>query len=163
MTYYNKSEKKCKYIICLDLSQCYYLHLGRLAWAVCLRLLVGPFKGFQRLEQQKSVENLLEICRFVKWISSFKKCSLAKLIKTLVFSLGLLAASLLLWGCSTFSSSQYSAPYTQIQPSLLLPLQKVKSKSILSGDSLSSQVEQKSPQALLRDTSLWSQSPPLGR
>ena len=157
--HFEKISKRCKYIICLDLSRCYYRHLGRLAWAVCLKLLVESFKVFQTLKLQKSVENSLEICKFVKWMSSFKKCLLVKPIKILVCLLGLLAASLLLWGCSTSSSSQSSAPYTQTQLSSPSPLQKTKKKSISYGDSLSSQVEQKSQPVLLRDTLLWSQSP----
>ena len=150
-------------MICLDLSRCYYRHWGRLAWAVCLRSLVVFFKAFQRLKLRKNAGSLLGICRSVKWTRIFRRCWSAKPIKILACSLGLLVVLLLLWGCSTFSSSQSSAPCIQTQPLSPLPLQKTKKQSIYSGDSSNSQVGQILQQVLLQDTSLWSQSPLWGR
>ena len=149
--------------LCLDLSRCYYRHLGRLGWAVCLRLLVVLFKAFQKLKPQKSVVNLSEICKLGALTSNFKKCSLARLIKTQVCLLGLLVVLLLLWGCSTLQSSRYSAPSTLTQPSLPSHHQKVKKPQVSSGDLSNFQVEQKSPLRSLRGTSLWSQSPLWGQ
>ena len=145
--------------LCLDLSRCYYPHWGRLAWAVCLKLLVESFKAFQKLKLRKNAENLLGICKSVAWTTIFKKCWSVKPIKILVCSLGLLVVLLLLWGCSTSQSSQYSAQSSQIQPSSPLPHQKVKSRQKYFGDSSYSQVDQKLHQQSQLDTSLWSQSP----
>ena len=133
--------------------------LGRLAWAVCLKLLEEFFKAFQKLKLRKNAENLLEICKFVVWITIFKSSSLAKPTKILVWSLGLLVALLLLWGCSTSQSSPSSALSSPTQPSSPSHHQKIKKQPKSSGDSLPSQVEQKSLLQSLRDTSLLSQSP----
>ena len=149
--------------LCLDLSRCYYRHLGRLGWAVCLRFLVALFKACQKLKPQKSVANSSETCRFVEWIKSFKNCSLVKLIRTQVCLLVLLVVLLLLWGCSTLRSSQYSAPSSLTQPSLPSHHQKIKKQPQSFGDSSPSQVEQTSPRPSLLDTSLLSQSPLWGQ
>ena len=146
-------------MVCLDLSRCYYRHWGRLAWAVCLKLLVEFFKAFQKLKLRKNAENLLGICKSVAWTTIFKKCWLVKPIRILVCSLGLLVVLLLLWGCSTSRSYPSSAQSTQIQPSLPLPHQKTKKISAFYGDSSTSLLEQKSLHQSQLDTSLWSQSP----
>ena len=145
--------------LCLDLSRCYYPHWGRLAWAVCLKLLVELFKVCQKLKLRKNAESLLEICKSVEWISNFKRCWSVKQIRILVCSLGLLVALLLLWGCSTSQSSRYSAPSSLTQPLLPSHHQKTKKQSQSSLDSSNSQVEQTSQRASLLDTSLLSQSP----
>ena len=146
-------------MVCLDLSRCYYPHWGRLAWAVCLKLLVEFFKAFQKLKLRENAENLLGICKSVEWIPTFKKCWLVKQIRILVCLLGLLVALLLLWGCSTSQSYPSSAQSTQIQPSSPLPHQKIKKISVFYGDSSTSLLEQKSLHQSQLDTSLWSQSP----
>ena len=145
--------------LCLDLSRCYYRHWGRLGWAVCLRFLVALFKACQSLKLRKNVVSLLETCKSVEWTSSFKKCSLVKLIKTQVCLLVLLVVLLLLWGCSTLQSSRYSAPSSleSLSSPSLPPKTKNPPKS--SGDSLLSRVEQILPPVLQRDTSLLWQSP----
>ena len=149
--------------LCLDLSRCYYPHWGRLAWAVCLRLLVELSKVFRRLKLRKNAESLLETCKSKAWTSNFKKCLSAKLTKILVCLLGLLVVSLLLWGCSTSQSSPSSAPSFPTPPSSLSPRQKAKRLPVSSGDLSPSQVEAKSPLQSLLDTSLLSQSPLWGR
>lgn len=149
--------------LCLDLSRCYYRHLGRLGWAVCLRFLVALFKAFQSLELRKNVVSLLETCKSVEWTSSFKKCSLVKLTKILACLLVLLVVLSLLWGCSTLQSSRYSAPSTLESLSSPSPPQKIKSQPKSSGDSLLSRVEQILPPVLRRDTSLLLQSPLWGQ
>lgn len=145
--------------LCLDLSRCYYPHWGRLAWAVCLKLLVELFKVCQKLKPRKNVVSLLEICKSVEWTWNFKKCWSVKPIRILVCLLGLLAVLSLLWGCSISQSSRYSAPSSLTQPSLPSHHQKTKKQSQFSGDLLNSQVEQTSPRASLLGTSLLSQSP----
>ena len=145
--------------LCLDLSRCYYPHWGRLAWAVCLKLLVEFFKAFQKLKLRKNAENLLEICKFVVWITIFKSSSLAKPTKILVCSLGLLVVLLLLWGCSTSRSYPSSAQSTPTPLSSPLHHQKAKKTSESYGDSSTSLLEQKSLHQSQLDTSLWSQSP----
>ena len=144
---------------CSDLSRCYYPHWGRLAWAVCLRSLVGLFKVCRKLKPPKNAGSLLGICKFVGWIWSSKKCWSVKLTKILVCLLVPLAVLLLSWGCSTSQSSQFSAHSTPTQPSLLSHPQKTKNPSQSHGDSSSSQAEQILQQPLQQDTSLWSQSP----
>ena len=146
-------------MVCLDLSRCYYRHWGRLAWAVCLKLLVESFKAFQKLKLRKNAENLLEICKSVAWIPIFKKCWSVKPIRILVCSLGLLVVLLLLWGCSTSRSYPSSAQSTQIPPSSPLLHQKVKKTSEFYGDSSTSPLERKSLHQSQLGTSLWSQSP----
>ena len=145
--------------LCLDLSRCYYPHWGRLAWAVCLKLLVELFKVFQKLKLRKNAESLLETCRSKAWTLNFRKLLSVKLIKILACLLGLLVALLLLWGCSTSQSSPSSAPSSQTPPSSHSHHQKVKKPFRSSGDSSNSQVEAKSPLQSLLDTSLLSQSP----
>lgn len=145
--------------LCLDLSRCYYPHWGRLAWAVCLKLLVELFKAFQKLKLRKNAGNLLETCKSKAWTSNFKKCLSAKPIKILACLLGLLVALLLLWGCSTSQSSPSSVPSSQTPPSSHSHHQKVKKPFHSSGGSSNSQVEAKSPLQSLLDTSLLSQSP----
>lgn len=149
--------------LCLDLSRCYYRHLGRLAWAVCLKLLVESFKVFQKLKLQKNAESLLEICRPVKWMTISKRCWSVKQIRILVCSLGLLVVLLLLWGCSTSQSSRSFAPSSQTPHLSHSPHQKVRKTSVSSGVLSNSQAEVKSPQRSLLDTSLLSQSPLWGQ
>lgn len=145
--------------VCLDLSRCYYRHLGRLAWAVCLRFLGAFFKAFQKLKPRKNVESLLGTCRSKAWTSNFKKCWSVKPLRILACSLGLLVVSLLLWGCSTSQSSPSSALSSQTPHSSLLPHQRAKRLPVSSGDLSPSQAEAKSPLQSLLDTSLLSQSP----
>ena len=145
--------------LCLDLSRCYYPHWGRLAWAVCLKLLVASFRVFQKLKLRKNAESLLEICKSVEWTTTFKKCWSAKRTKIAVCSLGLLVVLLLLWGCSTSQSSPSSALSSPTPPSSLSPRQKAKRLPVSSGDLSPSQAEAKSPLPSLLDTSLLSQSP----
>ena len=145
--------------LCLDLSRCYYPHWGRLAWAVCLRLLVASFRAFQKLKLRKNAESLLGICKSVEWTTNFKKCWSAKRIRIAVCSLGLLVALLLLWGCSISQSSPSSAHSSQTPPSSHSHHQKAKKPQASFGDLSNSQVEAKSPLQSLLDTSLLSQSP----
>ena len=145
--------------LCLDLSRCYYPHWGRLAWAVCLKLLVVSFKAFQRLKLRKNAESLLEICKSVEWTTIFKKCWSVKPIRILVCLLGLLVVLLLLWGCSTSQSYPSSAQSTQIRPSSLSLHPKVKKTSEFYGDSSTFPLERKSLHQSQLGTSLWSQSP----
>jgi len=145
--------------LCLDLSRCYYPHWGRLAWAVCLRLLVASFRAFQKLKLRKNAESLLGICKSVEWTTTFKKCWSVKQIRIAVCSLGLLVALLLLWGCSTSQSSPSSAHSSQTPPSSHSHHQKAKKPQASFGGSSPSQVEQTSPLRSLLDTSLLSQSP----
>lgn len=146
-------------MLCLDLSRCYYRHLGRLGWAVCLKSLVELFKAFQKLKLRKNAENLLEICKSVAWTSSFKRCWSVKPIRILVCLLGLLAVLSLLWGCSILPSSPFSAPSTPTPHSSPSHPLKTKKQSQSFGVSSSSQAEQRLPHQLQQDTSLWSQSP----
>ena len=145
--------------LCLDLSRCYYPHWGRLAWAVCLKLLEESFKAFRKLKLRKNAESLLEICKSVEWTTNFKKCWSVKPIRILGCSLGLLVVLLLLWGCSTSRSYPSSAQSTPTPPSSPSHHQKVKKQSHFSGDLSNSLLEQKSLQQLQQGTSLWSQSP----
>ena len=145
--------------LCLDLSRCYYPHWGRLAWAVCLKLLEESFKALRKLKLRKNAESLLEICKSVEWTTNFKKCWSVKPIRILGCSLGLLVVLLLLWGCSTSQSYPSSALSTPTQPLSPLHHQKVKKPQASSGDLSNFQVDQKSPPPLLLDTSLLSQSP----
>ena len=144
---------------CLDLLQCYLQRSVQRVWARCSRLSVVSSQVYQTLKTLKLKESLLEICKCKKQISNFKKLFLVKWIKIHLLLPVVLAGSLLLSGCVTFSSSQSSAPSGQELSSLPLPLPKTKSRSKSSGDWFLSPQEQTLPPQLRQGTLLWSQSP----
>ena len=82
-----------------------------------------------------------------------------KLIKSPLFLLGLLVASLLSSACSTLQQYQFSAPSTLESNSLPLPHQNPKKQCQSCGDSLKSPAETKSPPQSPRGTSVLSASP----
>ena len=133
--------------------------LGATGMGSMLKIVGGLFAVYQMLKKQNIKESLLEICSFKKLILNFKKPSSVIWIKTHLFLPGVLAGSLLLSGCVTFSSSRSSAPSGQVLNSLPSPLPKTKKPSSSSGDWLLSPQEQTLPPQLQRGTLLWYQSP----
>ena len=137
--------------------------LGATGMGSMLKIIGSIFASLSEAREAKAKRELIRDLSFRKQILNFKKQFLVKWIKTRLFLPGVLAGSLLLSGCVTFSSSQSSVPYIQTQPLSPSPLQKTKNRSIYSGDSSNSQVGQILQQVLPQDTSLWSQSPLWGR
>lgn len=146
-------------MICLDLLQCYYRRSVRRVWGQCLRLSVVSLIADHLRENRKLKESLLETFHSIKRMLSFKKQYSVKQIKISVCSLALLAGLLLLSGCSTFSSSRYSAPYGQEWNSSPSPPPKREKTSHSSGDWLFFPSRRQSQQPSRRDTFLWSQLP----
>ena len=150
-------------MICLDLLQCYCQHSARRAWARCLRL-SAVLRKVDHL-QMKRVQrgSLSEICPSKNQMLSFNKQCSVKLIKMPVCLLAVLVALLLLSGCSTSQSFQFSAPSGHQLTSSPSHPPKVKKISPSSGDWLFFPHRTRSRQPSQQDTFLWSQLPLWGR
>ena len=144
---------------CLVLLQCYLQRSVLQAWGLCLKLSGVSFQVFLKLKKCKLEESLLGIWNLKKQMLSFRKQSSVKSMQITLPLLGLLAGSLLLSGCATSPSFQFSAPSTLELNSLPSPHQKIKKQSQSSSDSLNSLQAPTLPRALQRDTFLLYQSP----
>ena len=144
---------------CLVLLQCYLQRSVQRVWGLCSKLSEVSFQVFQKLKKCKLGESLLEIWNLKKQILSFRKQSSVKSMQITLPLLVVLGGSLLLSGCATSRSFQFSAPSTLESSSLPLPHQKIKKQSQSSSDSSNSLPAPTLPRALQRDTFLLYQSP----
>ncbi len=144
---------------CLDLLQCYLQHSAQQVWALCSKSLAAFSQVFQTLKIWRREESLLEICNFKKRISNFRKLSSVKQTRIRLPLLAVLAGSLLLSGCATSQSFQFSAPSSLESNSSPSHHQKIKKQSQSSSGSSNSLLAPTLPRRLQRDTFLLYQSP----
>ncbi len=144
---------------CLDLLQCYSQRLVQQVWALCSKSSAVFFQVYLKLKKWQLGESLLEIWSLKKRISNFKKQSSVKSTQITLPLLVVLGGSLLLSGCATSPSFQFSAPSSLESNSSLSHPQKIKKQSQSSGDSSNSLLVPTSPRRLQQDTFLLYQSP----
>jgi len=117
--------------------------LGATGMGSTLKIIAGIFDRIGAAKESKEKREILREMDLRKAMLSFKKQFLEKLITITALLLAVHVALLLLSGCSTFSSSRFSAPSGRVLNSSPSSPEKIKTISPSYSDSLKYLWEQK--------------------